>query len=551
MLFVLLALWAMFFVCPTGSSAAPARSKAPPKPQSPASLHFDHTCTPGRRTIIAAVGDLLFHDALQIQAYRPGASFRQFWGPVARVLAGADLAYGNLESPIAEGVKAGGGATRDPGRTLDRVVYGRKSDALIFNTHPSVASDLKASGFAIISTANNHSADRGSLGIYRTLDALAAAGLAATGTRRKAETASPAPWHTRTPANGLTVAWLACTFDLNGMPDRHNQVLQCYRDKAVVLDEIRALAVDPTVDAVIVTPHWGEENSHAPLMREKALARELVDAGATAILGAHPHVLQPWEKVVTRDGREALIVYSLGNFVSNQPGDAQRTGVIALLELTKPDHEPARLSAAGFVPTFVEMSRGHRVTELTPADKAYHQAMRLLPAGNRVVAGAMRDLPRDCKPPLPVIVASAEAHSIQSGVVAPAIDDSHSGTDHPEPATRALVLAERSPPAPAAPLPATSIHDLSFLPPPLHVAFLDAGGHSTRPAPTGAPARDCPRALVVATAEPRSSGTLRAACRRSPRLRRARTRVPPAGVRPMGLTPLLDLKTTPRSARPC
>ena len=141
------------------------------------------------------------------------------------------------------------------------------------------------------------------------------------------------------------------------MPDRHNQVLQCYRDKAVVIDEVRALAVDPSVDAVIVTPHWGVENSHAPAPREKALARELNDAGATAILGAHPHVLQPWEKVVTRDGREALIVYSLGNFISNQPGDAQRTGIIALLELTKPVGEHARLSAAGFVPTFVDISR--------------------------------------------------------------------------------------------------------------------------------------------------------------------------------------------------
>ena len=98
---------------------------------------------------------------LQVQAYKPHATFRQFWAPVAGVLAGADLTYGNLESPIAEGVKPGGVATKDPGRTLDRVVYGRKSDALIFNTHPSVAADLKASGFGVVSTANNHAADRG------------------------------------------------------------------------------------------------------------------------------------------------------------------------------------------------------------------------------------------------------------------------------------------------------------------------------------------------------------------------------------------------------
>ena len=401
---------ATLFACLTNASAAPARTKL--SAQSPATLHFDQTCTPGRRAVIAAVGDLLFHDALQAQAFKPGASFRQFWGPVAGVLVGADITYGNLESPIANGVKAGGIATKDPGRTLDRVVYGRKSDALIFNTHPSVAADLKASGFTLVSTANNHAADRGALGIDRTLEALASAGLAATGTRRKAGAATP--WHTRTSASGLSVAWLACTFDLNGMPDRHNQVLQCYRDKHIVLDEVRALAVDPTVDAVIVTPHWGEENSHSALPREKALAREMIDAGATAILGAHPHVLQPWEKIIARDGREALIVYSLGNFISNQPGDAQRTGVIALLELTKPVGEQARLSAAGFVPTFVDMSRGHRVTELTPGAKAHAPVTRLLPVGNRVAARAMRDLPRDCRPSPPVVVASADAFSISA-----------------------------------------------------------------------------------------------------------------------------------------
>jgi Bacterial capsule synthesis protein PGA_cap len=251
---------AIALVCASGASASSARTKPPVTP--PATLLFDDTCTPGLRLTIAAVGDLLFHDALQLQAYRPGATFRQFWGPVASVLAGADTTYGNLESPIAAGVRPGGVAHKDPGRVLDRVVYGRKGDALIFNVHPSSAVDLKASGFTILSTANNHAADRGPLGMDRTLEALTAAGLAHTGARARGATT---PWHTRTTAKGITLAWLACTYGLNGMPDPHNQVLQCHRDRDAVLDEVRTLSSDVTVDAVIVTPHWGEENQHRPM----------------------------------------------------------------------------------------------------------------------------------------------------------------------------------------------------------------------------------------------------------------------------------------------
>lgn len=373
---------------PSVAAASTAKATA-----SPATLTFDPTCTPGRRAVVAAVGDLLFHDALQAQALQPGHNFRAFWAPVAAVLAGADLTYGNLESPIAAGVAPGGRAVTDPGRRLDRVVYGRQSTELLFNTHPSLATDLAASGFDVVSTANNHAADRGALGIDRTLDALATAGIAATGTRRAG--ASDNRWSTRTTTqNGIAVAWLACTFSLNGMPDPRRQALMCYRDLDFVLGELRTLAADPTVDAVVFTPHWGLEGAPAPQAADRGLARMAIDAGATAVIGAHPHVLQPWEKHLAPDGREGLIVYSTGNFISNQKSEDQRTGVVALLEITKPEGARARLSAAGFVPTYVQMAgnSGHRVTEL----RGVNEAVRRLPQGNRVALERYRELPRAC-----------------------------------------------------------------------------------------------------------------------------------------------------------
>ena len=185
-------------------------------------------------------------------------------------------------------------------------VYGAPLKSLSFNFHPSVVGDLKSVGFDVISTANNHSMDRGQLGVDRTIEAFREYKLPFTGTRKRGE--SPKRWSTITKARGMSIAWLACSFSTNGLPDRKKQVLHCYRQTDEILSEIKALSADPKIDAVFLTPHWGEENWHRPGARQKKLGRQAIEAGALAVFGAHPHVLQPWEKVKTKDGQEGLIV---------------------------------------------------------------------------------------------------------------------------------------------------------------------------------------------------------------------------------------------------
>ena len=124
-------------------------------------LTFKNACEPGKRITIAAVGDILYHKQLLYQAFRKNGNFKDFWSPVAQILKRADLAYGNLEGPAAHGVAAGGRRVRDPGRRLDYRVYGYKLPNVSFNYHPSAVLDLKESGFDVISTANNHTLDRG------------------------------------------------------------------------------------------------------------------------------------------------------------------------------------------------------------------------------------------------------------------------------------------------------------------------------------------------------------------------------------------------------
>jgi len=296
---------------------------------------------------IAAVGDLLLHHELQIQAYAAPEGFLAVWGEVQDLLALADLSYANLEGAVAAGLNRKGEAVTDPGRVFDGTVY---SSYPRFNYHASLLDDLIRSGVDVVSTANNHALDREPAGVDATIAALDRAGLPHTGTRTRG---TAAPWHALTRARGLTIAWLACTFSTNQIPDPDAQVLGCFRPAGALEREVAALAADPTIDAVIVTPHWGREYTPEPDRAQRKLARRLAEAGATAVIGSHPHVLQTWEVVRTQDSREVPVIYSLGNFASHQPELPRRSSMILYLGLTRPPGARAHVHGVRYVPLHV------------------------------------------------------------------------------------------------------------------------------------------------------------------------------------------------------
>ncbi|MBV2167512.1 MAG: CapA family protein, partial [Bdellovibrio sp.] len=86
----------------------------------------------------------------------------------------------------------------------------------------------------------------------------------------------------------------------------------------------------------------------------KAFAKQYLEAGASIVMGSHPHVLQPWQKYVTQDGRETLIGYSLGNFVAGQYGLARKAGVVAYVGLSKEGSQKAKIFGVGYTPTYRE-----------------------------------------------------------------------------------------------------------------------------------------------------------------------------------------------------
>lgn len=232
----------------------PLPAPSPPAPIAP------------RRWTVAAVGDVLLHGALQRQAATSG--FQGLWREVEPQFHRATVVYANLEGPTAPGVVGLGKPAEDPGAVFDNRVY---TSYPMFNYPPALLDALQSSGVGVVSTANNHSLDRGILGVRRTIAELDTRNLAFTGTREDSE--SSRAWYVITNTDGLTVAWLACTYGTNGIPDRQGQVLDCYKNREQLLDLVRDLSKDEGLGAIIVTPHWGVEYASTPSQREKLGSR--------------------------------------------------------------------------------------------------------------------------------------------------------------------------------------------------------------------------------------------------------------------------------------
>ncbi|MCU0702071.1 MAG: CapA family protein [Myxococcaceae bacterium] len=255
------------------------------------------------------------------------------FGPLSPVFRAYDVAVVNLETPV----------TR-----LEQ----REVKEMLFNAPPELLSGLKSAGVDVATFANNHCLDMHPEGITSTRQLLDEVGLATAGAgRTEAEAWTPLVIE----KNGVRVALIAVSRWLNkfhnkgGPLDPHVPVVP-YLEEPIrggrTLDEffahVRKTAA--TVDAVIVVIHWGAEYVHEPLSHDRELARGLLEAGALAVIGHHPHVLQPVTTPRLPDGRVGLVAFSLGNLVSNQDYDkadgTKRDGLLLGVELTKPKAGP-------------------------------------------------------------------------------------------------------------------------------------------------------------------------------------------------------------------
>ena len=294
----------------TPAPAAPLPAPGPALPRAPGGGPLAPAApveAPVRTVAVAtlgAVGDVLMHEAVKRSAatYGRGAAddgFAFLYAPVADLLSAADLTFANLETPIAPGA-------------------GRGIREYVFNAPPEAVRALAHAGVRVVGVANNHAFDQGREGFEETIAQLDALGMRHVGAGPAGRAAGPE----RFDVNGIRVAFLAYAHFFNQPgnacpPSGAGPCVQASlldRDRAV--EEVRAAAA--TADAVVVSLHWGDEYQTQPRTEDVALAHRLAEAGALAVIGHHPHVLQPIELYRRADGSTAVIAYSLGNFVSNQ-----------------------------------------------------------------------------------------------------------------------------------------------------------------------------------------------------------------------------------------
>ncbi len=223
-----------------------------------------------------------------------------------------------------------------------------------FRSPTALADALKASGVDVALLANNHCCDGGGQGIQTTVEELDARCIRHTGAF------SDSTDYRRNrivclERNGIRIALLNYTYGTNGLPVPKNRIVHRI-DTLRMGADLQSIPRD-SADCIVVCMHWGNEYERRPNGTQRCLADFLFRHGVNIIVGSHPHVIQPFEADSTR-----VVLYSLGNFVSNQQKRYCDGGVMARIEITKRDTLPCRF-ATTIVPVWVYRP-GYRI--LTP-----------------------------------------------------------------------------------------------------------------------------------------------------------------------------------------
>lgn len=305
---------AAFWLAPKpDATAAPKPTPTPTATKEPATA--TPTPEPDSAISVIAMGDMLPHDSVNANALGADGAYNyaQFFSGIQTQLDAADVTFCNQEVPSA-GVEFG--------------ISGYPT----FNAPIEFARDLReGAGCDLVNTATNHTADKGTEGIAATRgawDGLTPA--IVSGANRSAEEQRAV---TVFEEQGVKIALVSFAEYSNAPIDGVS--LNMMGDTALVT-ELLAQARE-AADIVIVSAHWGTEDSHEVNDAQRAFAQQVADLGADVVVGTGPHVLQPVTWLDRASGGRTLVWYSLGNMLNTQIELDQRTGVIAGFELDRDD----------------------------------------------------------------------------------------------------------------------------------------------------------------------------------------------------------------------
>ena len=252
---------------------------------------------------IAIGGDIIFGKGVSQIARARGLGY--LFEPIAPLLREADWTVLNMEGCI---------STR--GAPMPK--------EYTFRAPPDLAAHLRLAGVSMVSLGNNHSMDYGATALLDTMDYLWEAGVWWAGAGANRASAAQA---VSVDFGGLRVAFVCFTAVVpRGFPAGARTPGVATLDAVLpTLREARANA-----DALVVIPHWGDEGTTRPNAKQRRIARQLADAGATLIVGHHPHVAQGYARVGA-----AHVFYSVGNFIHTPRSKLARQAVLLQATLDK------------------------------------------------------------------------------------------------------------------------------------------------------------------------------------------------------------------------
>lgn len=256
---------------------------------------------------IAMIGDVLLH--LPLYNYK---SFVPSFSPVQEELQSIDLLIANQESVPAGAVFKVSGYPN-------------------FSSPPHIIKDLKDIGVDVLSVANNHTLDQGETGVLEAIQQMEKVEMPYFGAYKSVEDQQADRIFQ---VENISLGLLGYTYGTNGHePPTGKDYLVNRIEETRIVQEIRQLK--EKVDFVVVSIHWGAEYNLEANDTQKQLARSIADAGAGIIFGHHPHVIQPYELILSESGHQTHVFYSLGNFFSGQKDEYTNIGGIAKIEVLK------------------------------------------------------------------------------------------------------------------------------------------------------------------------------------------------------------------------
>jgi len=255
-------------------------------------------------------GDALIHKSVYQDA-KTGENtydFKEMLSSLNPIISSYDLAFYNQETIIG-------------GKDIGLSTYPR------FNSPDEIGDAMVDLGFNMVSLANNHTMDRGEKAILYSLNYWKnKEGILTSGSYSSFNDRDNIPIMTK---NNISYTLLAYTYGTNGIPvpEGKEYLVNIYSDEQVKKDIEK---VRDKVDVLFVSMHWGTEYTHEPTEEQKRIATYLASLDVDVVIGHHPHVIEPIEYI-----EDALVIYSLGNFISAQKGISRLIGMMVSLEIHK------------------------------------------------------------------------------------------------------------------------------------------------------------------------------------------------------------------------